>query len=401
MFRKVQKILWISLMLIMLMSVACYAEDIPEAETIELTSADEPSVIAAPPQEEKNAETEPATVDNATSAETTGNAEEEEMLSDDLYLIDSSINYTRTVDGNAYIMGNDITFGSMIGGDVYILGNNVTISNSAFIYGNLYVLANNLKLDGYVYGGDLYVACSEFTMSSSSIVNRDIRITSNKASFSGAVGRNVYASAKQITMDDSTNILGDFNYSSPEAIQVPSGAVQGKINYDESKVNTENSNPILGYLISLVQFVVLVLAIFGIVVLIAPKFLKKIENVEAKSILPSLGFGLIGLIVTIPVAILLLISVVATSVSFALISAWSLLAFIIATPIAIISIAGMLANKVEALKKAHNIIAVVIVSLVAWAVEFIPYVGGIISLLLLVYGLGLLITTVWKSRKEE
>lgn len=399
MIRNLQKILTISLMFILLMSVTCYAEDIAEvvsSDTIE-TVPEETTTETAELTQEKQEEASEA---ETTPAETTGTISNE-IVRNDVYLIDATVNYDKTVDGNAYIMGNDITFGSVIGGDVYILGNTVKISKDALIYGNLYVLANTLQIDGYVYGGDLYAACSQLIVSQDAAINRDIRVTAGSINFDGGVGRNIYSSSNSITIGETAQVLGDLNYSSPEAVEIPAGVVKGKINYSQSDSNSGDSAPVLTYVISLAQFVVLVMVIFAITVFIAPKFLKRVEKAGAKSILPSLGIGLIGLIATLPLAILLLVSMVGTSVGFALISSWSFLIFNLATPISLIAIAGLLASKFEALSKSHNVLAVIIVTLVTWLLELIPFVGSIIALLLAVYGFGLIITTVWKSRKEE
>ena len=303
------------------------------------------------------------------------------------------------VDGNVYIMGNDVTVNSVVGGDVFILGNTVTIGKDSLIYGNLYVLANTLTIDGYVYGGDLYAACSEITIADTAAVNRDMRVTTNKLTFNGGLGRNAFIAVNELSVGETAHIYGDFNYSSKEAIQIPSGTVQGTINYSESQLDTENTNPVLDYLMSFIYTLVIVLAILGVMIFVSPKFLSNLENIDVKNILPTLGFGVLGLILPIPVAIILLVTYIGTPVAFALIAVWALLAFILSTPIAIIAIAGLIANKVEVLKKAHNILAILITSLVVWAIGLIPFVGGIVAFLVCVYGLGLIIRNVLKSRK--
>ena len=384
MFKKLQKTLIVALLLIMLMATTCFAED---ANLLVTTNSEDLEVTTT--------DVNPA--DESVSEEA---SEEEEPLPSDLYLFEPTADYSRIVDGNAYVIGNDVTFSSVVGGDVFILGNTVTISEDALIYGNLYVMGNSVTINGFVYGGDLYAACSELTINENGAVNRDIRAVASKFTHNGGTGRNIYVSAGEIAIGETAQIYGDLNYSSKEAIQVPSGVVQGTINYSELNVNENNSNPVVDYIMDFVYTLVFVLAMLGILILVAPKFLNKLENVEVNKILPACGIGLAALIITIIVSLILLITYIGAPIGLALLLVWALFVFVLATPVATIAIAGFVANKVEALKKAHNVLAVAITTLVLWALKLIPFVGGIIGFVVCIIGLGLIVRYIWNGRKN-
>ncbi len=409
MVKKLQKTFAVALLILMLISTICFASD---SETVLYSATDENSQVAetAEPSEavvsedaDKASEEESET---AEPAETTGEAEQkEEMLSDDLYLFNETVESTQVVDGNAYVLGNNVTFSSVVGGDVFILGNTVNITEDALIYGNLYVLSNELTIDGFVYGGDLYAACSKLTLNETGAVNRDIRASAGEITLNGGVGRNVYVTSSAISIGEKAQIYGNLNYSSKDAIQVPTGVVRGTINFEEvqaqSSDEAENRNPVISYVFDFVQSIVYTLAILGVLIWIAPKFLNNLENVELGKILPSIGFGLLALVVPVIAVVLLLISYVGVSIAFALLSSWALLVFGLAKSVAIIAVAGVLAKKISALSKAHNILAVLLTSVVVWALSFVPFVGGIISFLLFVYGLGLLVLNIFRKKQVE
>ncbi len=415
MFKKIQKAFAMSIILVMLFAVTCYAEN---AEVAAPSTAPDTALTSEAPEDAKDT-TEPVSVVSAPeNTETIGATEEtgetgetnsqssttnqEEMLQNDLFLFDTTVDYKRIVDGNAYIMGNDITFNSVVGGDVFIAGNTVTIGSDALIYGNLYVLANTLTIDGYVYGGDLYGACSEIIINEKGAVNRDIRVTANKLTLNGGIGRNAYIAAGEISLGEGAKIYGNLNYSSKEAIQIPDGVVKGSIDYSEKNIDAENNtNPVLSYLMSFVYSLVVTVALLGIIILIAPKFLNKLENVEINKILPTLGLGLAGLVLPVIASIVLIITYIGGPIGFLVLAVWALLVFMLSIPIATIGIAGIIANKVEPLKKAHNIFAVIITALVIWAVGLIPYVGGIVTCLVSIYGLGLIVRNILNNRKSE
>ena len=426
MLKKIQKILAISIMLIMLTAVTCYAEDVSESITSEapadvVLTAEEPvkdetaeqvdteaTAVETVGESAENVEITSATTEaDATSTDVASDSSSTEMINSDLFLIEETVNQEGIVDGNVYIMGSDVTLNAVVGGDVFVMAKTLTLGENTCIYGNLYALANTIVLDGWVYGGDLYAACSELTISTNAAVNRDVRVLTGKLTFEGGVGRNVYAGVSELIIGESAKIYGDLNYNSTNAAQVPSGVVQGSINFTETanEEKTESRNPVLEYVIGLVSTIVLILAILGLMILFTPKFLKKVENSEFKGILPSLGIGAIGLlgliIIALPVAILLFISQIGAAAALVVLAIWFLLLFCLSTPVAIISIAGLIANKVEALKKAHNILAIIIASIVVWAIGLIPFVGGLVALLVSLYGFGLIVRIQWKSRKEE
>lgn len=400
MFKKLQKTFAIFLVLIMLMATVCFAEN---SETTVTSEAPEATDIPTESVEKTSEDSAEDTTPVVTTGSNEGSSnEEEEMLKSDLYLIESTVQYSRIVDGNAYIIGNDISFSSVVGGDVFILGNNVNITEDALIYGNLYVLGNNVTLDGFVYGGDLYAACSVLTIGDTGAVNRDAKISANKITFNGGTGRNVFLAASELEVAENAQVYGDFNYSSGSAIQIPSGVVKGNINYSEFKINdNEDTNPVLSYIMDALFSLVYTLAILGVIILVAPRFLSKLENTKLKQILPACGIGLATLVLPIIIAILLLITVLGVPISFVLIAVWALLVFCFAIPIATIAIAGFIANKFKFFKKAHNLLAVILSSIIVWALGLIPYVGGLITFVITLIGLGLIIINIWNGRKNK
>ena len=100
------------------------------------------------------------------------------------------------------------------------------------------------------------------------------------------------------------------------------------------------------------------------------------------------------------VSIALFITIIGIPVGLVLLALWILLVFAFSTTLSVIAIAGLVAKKVQVLAKVHNLPAVVVVALAVWLIGLIPFVGGILYLLLCIYGLGLLFADVF-SKKEK
>ena len=100
-------------------------------------------------------------------------SQEENIKSGDEYLAGSNITIDYMIDGNLFVFSDNVTISSNVGGDAFIVANSVEVTNSGYIYGNLFVVSPNLDIAGRVY--DIY-ALSETTNITGAIY-RDIEIS--------------------------------------------------------------------------------------------------------------------------------------------------------------------------------------------------------------------------------
>ena len=115
---------------------------------------------------------------------------------------------------------------------------------------------------------------------------------------------------------------------------------------------------------------------------------KKATRIGKEKILPSLGFGILGIILIPIIAVLLMFTVVGMPISMALMALYGLLVLITFTVVTL-TFANMLANKVKFFAKSKNLIGIILIALVLWALTLIPYVGIIVKLLITIYGFGI------------
>ena len=397
MLKNKQKTFAVIFLIIALISTVCFAT----SEEVAPISADAEQAVTTTSQDDANDQiveetTEDEPVD--TSAETA----EPQLIESDLYLAGETLTVSDYIDGNVYAIAGDITVSGKIGGDLFILANNVNLTQDSYTYGNLYVCANQVTIDGIVC--DLYACCSNLSIGESGIVLRDSRTSSANFSLAGNIGRNAFAQANSISMQDSAHIYGNFDYTAKEAIVVPSGSVDGSINYSELNTKTNSADVkdiIIAYVMDFVYALVYTLVVFGLILLVAPKFTDKLHELTKTKWLASFGIGLLVLILVPVIAVLLVFTYIGTPLSFA-IAALYLLVLSITFAITAISLSKLLANKVPALAKFHNIFALIIVTLVLWALTQIPfYVGTVVKLLITIFGLGIFILSIFKKEHKE
>lgn len=400
MLKKQTKLAIIAFLMIALCSTFCFATD---GEAV-VTSADNTTAVDDISTESENQVTDEGTAENGnevTSEETTETVEPE-LIESDLYLAGDSITVSDYVDGNVYVMAENVTVSGKIGGDLFVLANTLTLTEDSYAYGNLYVCANETKINGIVC--DLYAFCNNLEIGASGIVLRDSRTATKNISLNGNVGRNTFINTNTISMADTAHIYGNLNYSSKEAIVVPSGAVDGSIDYNEPTMSASNANVkniILNYALDFIYALVYTLVVFGLMLLVAPKFTTKLHEITKTKWLAALGIGALVTLLIPVIAVLLVFTVVGTPLSFAVIGLY-LLVLSITFALTAIGLSKLLASKVKALSKFNNVFALIIVTLVLWGLTQIPfYVGLVIKLLITVFGFGIFTLSVFKKENNE
>ncbi len=322
---------------------------------------------------------------------------ESSMKKGDIYIAQDNVTVDYIVDGNVFIFGNNVTINSQIGGDVFVFAKNLMIDEQAYIFSNLFVSAENITVKGVVY--DLYSIANNITIDG--YIYRDIRTSSSSLNINGVIGRNAFVRCEKLnfavpTPEDQNqglvtgtgSITGDLNYSSTKELSIPEKSVSGKVNFEQI-VKTSNKT-ISTYLISLGSLLVIVLVIWGLSLLLAPKFLENTNNlIASKKVLPVLGFGILTPIVLTVATILLLFINITASVSVLLLTLLLLL-FIISTSITIIAINNLICKKLNISKNIAILGTLILTTIILWAIGLIPFVGAFIYILTVIVGIGLI-----------
>lgn len=391
MSRKSLKILLVLVTILSLISTFSLATD-----DTAVTTSDEGTVISTDGTETTDGET---TDDTATTDGTTDDTSTDSSAADvnnDLYLAESEVTISDTVNGNAFVFADTVTVNGQIGGDLFVIANTINIDGGQ-IYGNVFAIADTITLNGLIY--DLYATCNTLTVAYDGVAYRDLKVTCDTASINGVVGKNVnITTSSSLTLESDCVIYGDLNYSAPNEIEIAEGLVTGTVNYEKISA-IGNATGVMDYVLALLTVLVYTLVIWLLMSKVAPKFYGKVTGLTPKKMLLALLVGLIALIVVPFVSVLLLFTVVGIPVAFALMVVYGLI-IAISFAMTVIAIAGKLADKVKALAKLNNLFAVIIVTIVLWALSLIPYAGGVISFLVVLCGFGMFLMSIFNKKEK-
>lgn len=329
-------------------------------------------------------------------------ADTSDWVNEDAYIFSNDIEINKIVDGNAFVVGNTVTVTGEIGGDLFVIANKLVIEDG-YVYSGIFALANEIEVNGVVY--DLYACANKITIGENGYIYRDFRGVSDVVNLEGLVKRNVYLTVNKINFKEDVGavISGNLDYSSPELIEVPQGAVTGQVTYNKDISGTIKStqSSILSYIGSLVRELIYALIIILLTLWFAPKFTEKLFNTTGKKVAISFGVGVLAFLILAFISMILLVSVLGMSILLTLLVTFGLIVCI-SKSIFAMTISRMITNKFKIQGKVkYTLISLLLVAII-WALGLIPFgVGLIIELVVEVIGTGLVLTNIVNKKDKN
>lgn len=318
-----------------------------------------------------------------------------EMKEGDVYLTGDNVSVNYMVDGNLFIFANDVTISSKIGGDAFVFAKTLNVTNEGNIYGNLFIIADTLNVDGIVY--DIYGLTKTSTISG--YIYRDIRIATDTLNIFGTIRKNAFVNCSslsfsktaELTDEEKTTvnsqgiINGNLNYSSSKDLSISKEYVSGDINF--TPLSISSINKLQNNLINLGTLLTTVIILWLLCLVVAPKFLSNTPNAISKKILPTLGYGVLGIIILPIISFILLFINITLAVSLLILALYFIL-ISISTSIFLISINNWVCQKFK-INKNIGIFGFLILSTIVFClIGLIPYVGGIVEFIAILLGIG-------------
>lgn len=202
-----------------------------------------------------------------------------DIVSDDLYLINNTVTINQLVDGNVYICAKTATISGQINGNLFVVAENINL-DGAYVANSIFICSSNTSFNGAC--NDLYFAGASLNVSYDSYIARDSRIACDKLSFQGLNYRNMYLDANTIDFgpeDATAEIQGNLNYSSPNELSLPEGLISGEVTYHPTEINEDTSSVNISSIISnIISALVFSLVVYFAFRFFTPKFTENISS---------------------------------------------------------------------------------------------------------------------------
>ena len=291
------------------------------------------------------------------------NAKEDNFIANDNVKLKKSFNHS------TFIAGNNIHLEEVTSKDTFVAGSSITITDSSIR--DLYAAASKVRIDSNIEG-NVYIGAN------SVIINKEIN-------------GNVHIAAEEIRIGKNASIKGTLSY--PEDAKISIAKEENIKKIKTYKANTKEKEKTIVSKITDKVYSTLSLLVIGILLLIVlPKFFdtigKKKENELGKNIL--IGFlGLIGIPLFSLLTIISIIGLPLGIISFVL--------YIIFIYLSIIP-SSYYFGKLLIKDKIENNYLILTISLFAISLlELIPILGGFVSLICTITGLGLMLNSLKKD----
>lgn len=406
MLKAKSKILLMTLFALVLVSSCCFA-------TVEPRVAEEDNAIQSGIENIENSiqnELMTITEQGQEPITTTGDevtqdtiAQEDETASwtnSDLYVAEDTVTISNIVDGNAFVIGKDVTISGEIGGDLFVIADKLTI-DGGYIYSSIFACANEITINGVVY--DVYAMCNTFNLESNGYIYRDMKVMASTVNLNGSVRRNAYIQAGDLHFAEGieTSIYGNLEYSSEKEISIPDGAVAGEVKYTE--INQEETasvgSIILSYVTDLIATLFFTFVIALVFLWLTPNFVERVGKMGVAKSFASLGIGIIAPLVLIFVGLLLLFSSIGASIFVCGIFA-TIVLFYLGFSVTSIFFGKLAAKLVKWEGNTKFVLLTLGVAIILWALTQIPFVGGFLSVIITLFGVGTTLVNI-VDRKEK
>ena len=325
----------------------------------------------------------------------------EEYIDGDLYNMDNSVDVKTDVNGNVFVMGETVNFENIyVEGDVFVLAKKVNFNNS-IVNGSVFALAQEIKFDANAY--DVYALGEKVIFSENSYIGRTVRASAKNLELNGSIDANAYITAEKLVIGDDTIISGKLSYTSEKAGDISEKAQIGSVEFNQStQPETEATAEFFGLsiLMEAVSYVFKVAIISALIITFCNRFVKiSKEEKVGKTLIKSLGSGALALILTPCIALALICTVIGTGFGIVLMGAYAIVLFF-ASAIASTGIAVNLFNtKINSKLGLWG--ASLGTALVIWCLGQIPAIGWLISLFVILIGLGLLTKTIFYKENDK
>ena len=333
-----------------------------------------------------------------------------EVVEGNLYAAGANLIIEGKITGDVFCAGQSINISGEVAGDIICAGQTINVSGK--VGGSLRAAGQSINFGGQVARNAIAMGASIVTAASSSVgwemlvlgnavdirgdIGRDLYGSVAKANIAGRVGKNLdlnfgrqNQNDKPLIIAGTANISGNVKYTSlKDAVMETGSIIKGEISHNLPKIKAAKSNySHLGWwwgkLISIFSALVIGLVLISF----WREPIIKITDLMLNKIGPSFGWGILLLLLTPMIVIILLITIIGLPLSLILLALW-LIAIYASKILVGILVGRRLLNNFWLAKKDSLILAMVIGIIIASLIFALPFIGWIVSLLAMLWGLG-------------
>lgn len=310
----------------------------------------------------------------------------EERIGEDVHFRGLSFENAGVIDGGLFVAAQNVLVEGTVNGNVFIAGEDVVIGG--VIEGDLFVAANRVTITGFVRGS-VYTGCQEMVLQSTGEIGRSLYGAGSDLILYGAVDRNAEVYASSLVVKGL--VAGDLKYSAKTA-NIVSGTVKGQISEhtlpsDAERLAQQTGTRIFATVSSLVS----ALFVWLLLTFVFKETKSKTAGLFRNDWLKSFFlYGLLGMMASFVLSLVLMVSVIGLSFGVILLMV-AVSGIYLGGSVFLVTLAGYLGEKFPKLAVGNNILLVAGLALVVSILRMLPFIGGVVSFVVVVGGFGLIL----------
>lgn len=293
------------------------------------------------------------------------------------------------VEGDVICAGQNITVSNSVGGSIRVVGQTVTIGGK--VGRNITVAGQALKIDSEISGEALFVAQ---TADINGRISKNIIGAASSITVAGVIGGNAQFQDRSLLIKNGASIAGALSYESNNNVVLESGSqVGGEVRKSTPPANNKSSflNQKEKTYQQMIWGKIGELVFYLLIALLFVYFFKDSTRRVADLMLARpgrvLGAGLLILILAPIAAIIFFITIIGIPFGLATIALY-IAAIFFSRIFAAIAV-GRAFTKRYYKGKQDSLLAQTLIGVIGlWILFFIPVIGGLLSLIAVIWGLG-------------
>ncbi len=311
----------------------------------------------------------------------------------DVICAGQSININGTVGGSVRAAGNSININSSVARGVQALGASINLGKNATVGWDMFLAGATGLIQGKITG-DLHGGIANITIDGEVGKNIRLRLDEVKAINSRLAKKNEDGPLK---ITDKAKIGGDVIYTSGLIGSISESAeIGGETKHNLPKIKGTKRNYAISWLWGMLYSIFAGLVIGLVLISVWKKQIIKITNIMLEKPGPSMGWGVVVLLLTPIICLLLLLTIIGIPLAFLVMATW-VIAIVLSKIIAGIFVGRNILDRFGKKSKDSLIWAMIIGVVIVKFIFAIPIIGWVLCLLATFWSLGV----IWQFLRND
>ena len=296
----------------------------------------------------------------------------------DVFCAGETVLIKGTVEGDVICGASTVTIEGVVKGDVRVAGATVVINGQ--VAGNVTAAGSDVSF-GKSFTGGRDITAAGSTVLVAGTVTRDAFFGSEQLHIDGSIGRDVSASAGNMSVSEDAKVGGNVWYeAATKSETVSEKAVAGTVTFSQLDQDKQPTNNLTDYLVG----ILMLMALTVLVVLIAPRYVHIAALQPLRVVLLCFLLGLAAVILLPVLAILLIATGIGLLFGLVLLLVWLTLMM---TAFAFVSY--YVGNLVLQKRATNAVVVAAVGSAVVGLLLIVPFVNALVFMVGLFSGVGM------------